>query len=274
MKQISINDPMTRSGALIIAAGPAGGMGKSLSADLAAAHLMSSGISVSMIRMEAAVRRPEFVSDAFISVDDVATAETTVGGVSALFEQGWGIIETQIASGGVAILDAGANSHSAILRMASETGLSALVEARGGRTIVLMLVTRDADGIRQAVDLAADFCAQMPEADLILVLNERLGAFVVDQTPEGRAYSELLVPLLQKHKHVVMPFVGAKALNAFSGCSMLQVLSATDDELQAWSGHGLMVARSCQGRMANFFMRVGSQLDRVLPFPDDANSHP
>lgn len=273
MRQISNNDQKKHPGILMLAVGAVGGTGKSLMSNTAAAHLLSSGVSVRMIRLEGAVRKGEFCGDDFIAVDDMGAAENAVGGISAVFEPAWTAIETQLRAGGVAILDAGANAHPMILRMAAETGLSALVEARGGRTLILLLVTRDADGIRQAADLAADFSTQMPEADLILVLNERMGPFVGDHTPEGHAYRELLMPLLQKHPHVTLPFVGAKALIALRGRSILEVLAASEAELKAWSGSGSLVALACQGLMANFFVRMGAQLDQVLPFraAEDAN---
>ncbi len=108
----------------------------------------------------------------------------------------------------------------------------------------------------------------VPDADIVLVLNERDGPFVEDATPEGRAFREVLAPLLQRQSHVSMPVARARAIAAFAGCghSIPEILAATKDELQQWSGERLLAARSCQTNLGAFYDDFGGQLKRVLPF--------
>jgi len=185
-----------------------------------------------------------------------------------LFDDALDLIDQTFAQNGNVILDGGANSHVAFVKVATETGLSELVADLGGRTIFMVLVTRDADLIRQTVQLIADLGACAPEAEIIVVLNERDGAFVNDATPEGRAYGELLAPLLRRHTQVVMPFAAARALAAFAGCgrSFSEIFKATNPELMEWSGLRLMAARSCQTHLGAFYHAFTERLLQVLSF--------
>ena len=211
----------------------AGGIGKSLDADTVATLYRTVRVPVRLIRMESGVRREEFANDAFIDLDEFAGAATQVGGIAALFDPAWALIEQTFADGGIAIIDGGANSHDKFVTLALETGLSQLVAEEGGRTILMVVLTRDAELIRQSVKLVGDLRGFMPEAEIIVVLNERDGSFLDDATPEGRAYSERLQPLLKPGTYVTMPLAGARAIAAFASCgrSITEIMAATDDEL-------------------------------------------
>lgn len=252
--------------------GAAGGIGKSLDADTVATLYRTVRVPVRLIRMESGVRREEFANDAFIDLDEFAGAATQVGGIAALFDPAWALIEQTFADGGIAIIDGGANSHDKFVTLALETGLSQLVAEQGGRTILMVVLTRDAELIRQSVKLVGDLRGFMPEAEIIVVLNERDGSFLDDATPEGRAYSERLQPLLKPGTYVTMPLAGARAIAAFASCgrSITEIMAATDDELMRYSGLRLLAARSCQTHLSAYFLDFTSRLKQVLPFPPAA----
>jgi hypothetical protein len=248
--------------------GVAGGIGKSLDTDVVADLYRKAGKPVEVIRLETEVRKAEFPGDAFVSLEAVTEAQENAGGAAGLCDDAFDLTVQTFAQNGIIILDGGANSHRAFVRVATETGLSQLVADLGGKTILMILVTRDADLIRQTVQLVEDLDACAPDAEIVIVLNERDGAFVDDATPEGRAYRELLAPLLQRQRHVVMPFAAARALAAFAGCghSFSEIFAATDPELMAWSGLRRMAARSCQTHLGAFYHAFTERLLQVLSF--------
>jgi hypothetical protein len=254
--------------ALILSLGVAGGIGKSLNADIAAALCRVAKVPTKMVRLESGARREEFPGDAFIDLDAFTEAQSMLGGIAAHFDPAWALIEATLKEGGTAIMDGGANSHDKILKLAEETGLSQLVAARGGRVYAMVVVTRDADLIRQSVGLVADLRERMPEAEIVIVMNERAGAFVADATREGRAYRDELTPLLERYAHVKMPLAGAKSIAAFASSrrSIPEIMAATDDELRQWSGLPLLGARSCQTHISAFWLDFAAQLQKVLPF--------
>lgn len=247
---------------------PAGGVGKSANTDTVAALYREAKRRVLVFRMESSVRREEFAHDEFIDLDQFADAESTVGGVSAFFDPAWARIEQIFTEGGIALLDGGANSHGKFITLCAETGLPQLVVERGGRMILMVVITRDAELIKQAVDLIAELRGCAPEAEIVVVLNERDGAFVDDSTPEGRAYRERLRPLLRPGTYVTMPLARARSMAAFASCgrSITEIKEATDDELMRWSGQRLLAARSCQARLSAFYVDFTKQLKQVLPF--------
>jgi len=108
----------------------------------------------------------------------------------------------------------------------------------------------------------------MPEAKIVIVMNERAGPFVGDATREGRTYRDELTPLLERYAHVKMPLAGAKSIAAFASSrrSIPEIMAATDEELRQWSGLPLLAARSCQTHISAFWLAVTSQLEKVLPF--------
>ncbi len=248
--------------------GVAGGIGKSLDTDVVANLYRKAEKAVEVIRLETEVRRAEFPGDAFISLEAVTEAQEKAGGASALFDDMFDLTIQTFDKDGIVILDGGANSHRSFVTVATETGLSRLIAGLVGKTILMVLVTRDADLIRQTVRLIADLRACAPEAEIVVVLNERDGAFVDDATPEGRAYRELLVPLLQRHKNVIMPFAAARSLAAFagSGRSFSEIFASSDAELMTWSGLRLMAARSCQTHLGAYYHAFTQGLLQVLPF--------
>jgi hypothetical protein len=253
---------------LIFSLGVAGGIGKSLNADIVATLYRIARVPTKMVRLESGARREEFPGDAFIDLDAFTEVQSMLGGVAAYFDPAWTLIEATLAEGGTAIVDAGANSHDKLLKLAEETGLSQLVAARGGQVYAMVVVTRDPDLIRQSVDLVTDLCERMPEARIIIVMNERAGAFVNDATREGRSYREELTPLLKRYPHVKMTLAGAKSIAAFASSrrSIPEIMAATDDELRQWSGLPLLSARSCQTHISAFWDNFASQLQKVLPF--------
>jgi hypothetical protein len=258
----------TSSRALVLTLGVRGGIGKSLLADCVKAYCMTSQIPTAMIRLESGARRKEFPGDEFIDLDLFAAAEK-VGGAAAYFANSWALIEATFNKDGVAVMDCGANSHRRILRLATLTGLSRLVAKRGGRTFAMVVTERDADLVRQSVDLVADLRERMPEAEIIIAMNERADAFVDDGTPEGRAYRDELVPLLKQYAHVRMPLAEDRSLAAFAAShrSFPAILAATDEELQQWSGQPLLSALACQTGVGAFWLALMDELRRVLPFP-------
>jgi hypothetical protein len=261
--------PAPRPRALILNLGGAGGIGKSLNAESTAAVCRAAKVPIQMIRLETGARRQEFPGDAFIDLDAFTDAQSMLGGIAAHFDATWTLVEATLAAGGIVIMDGGANSVGPILKLAAETALSQLVAARGGRTYAMVVVTRDADLIRQTVNLIADLRERMPEAEIVIVMNRCAGAFVADATREGRAYRDELAPLLERngYAHVEMPFAGARSIAAFASSrrSMPEIMAATDDELQQWSGLPLLSARSCQAHIGAFWLDYAAQLQKVLP---------
>lgn len=253
--------------------GVAGGIGKSLGTDVIADLYRAAGVTVEVIRMEAEVRREEFPGDAFVGLDSITDVQEQVGGVAGLFEDAFDLTQATFANNGNVVLDGGANSHGPFVTLATETGLSQLIADQGGRSILVIVLTRDADQIRQTVRLIANLRACAPEAEIVIVLNERDGKFANDgATAEGRAYRELLVPLMRVHKHVTMPLAGARTLAAFAGCghSFSEIFEANMGELMQWSGLKQMRARSCQTHLSAFYYEFAQQLVQVLPFRDEA----
>lgn len=255
---------------LVIVLGVAGGIGKSLLSDVLASLFQASGLGVKTVRVETGARRAEFpAADDFIDLDAIGKAEHAVGGASSLFDGAWSHILTAIKNQGIVILDGGANSHHTILSVAGETGLAKLVQARGAATYILVLATPDADTMKQTAALVHDVSERMPEANIIIALNERDRSFAFDDhTLEGRIFATELQPLLKTIPHITIPEAGAKALGAFaaSGRTMLDVMAATETELTQWSGLGLLRALSCQAHLAAWWEKVTNQLLRVLPF--------
>ncbi len=128
--------------------GAAGGIGKSLTADVIADLYRSAKVRVQTIRLESEVRRGEFGGDGFVALEAFTGAQEKVGGVSALFDDSWELVVRTFGENGVAIIDGGANSHDKFVRLATETGLSQLVLDEGGGIILFVVTTRNADLIR------------------------------------------------------------------------------------------------------------------------------
>ena len=174
-----------------------GGVGKSLSAAALDAAFHESGRHAFAIRLETGARRDECIWDEFIDTDQFAD-----GGIDQAFKPAWKLFEEALNENAIAILDVGANAQAAVLRHASESKLSNIVAARGIEVFACVVISRDADLIIEAAALIAEVGELMPEAKIVIILNEISGAFISDSTKEGRACRGILTPLLERHPHI------------------------------------------------------------------------
>lgn len=75
-----------RPRALILSVGVAGGIGKSLNADVVSDLCRIAKLPAKVIRLESGARREEFPGDAFVDLDAFSETQSTLGGVAARFD--------------------------------------------------------------------------------------------------------------------------------------------------------------------------------------------
>ena len=101
--------------------GAAGGIGKTTTGNALAHWYQGCGIAVQMVRIETALRAAEFApQDLLLDADRIGDAATAVGGAATLLEPVWQCIERALGSGGMVIVDAGANVAETLVRGAGE----------------------------------------------------------------------------------------------------------------------------------------------------------
>ena len=254
--------------AVVAVLGPSTAMGKTTIADVVGSFFRSAAVAVHTVRIETGVRRAEFpAGDTIIDLDCVGDAAHAVGAEASLFDGVWRRIKAATAGGHVVVIDGGAGAQRLLLDVASSTGLSGLVAARGASCWVVVVTTPDPESARQAAALVADVNERMPEANILLAVSytsptQRPGV----DTPQARAVTAILDPL-----HILkvdVPFAGAQALAAFakSQRSFLEILRADEQQLVRWSGQGELASLAAQAHLAAWWRSVTDQLSQVWRF--------
>lgn len=258
--------------------GAKGGIGKSLTARLLIDGLDAAGKQVRIAQIDRAPTLPSLYPNRTTTIEVPSTQEMRADPLAAVraFEP-W---ETQVKSiagrEAYVVTDVGAGPNARVFfDVIARARMDAFLCSVKVRVIALLLLTPEQSAMTQSADVAEELARVHPHANLVLVFNQRDGAFkFFPGSFAHKVYQERIVPLAKAHKYIVMPAIAAGAWPIFeaAGLTFLQVAMAEEIELAKRLGLSRAMAAALQGDVAAFLAVMWPRLADIVGFSLEAGN--
>jgi len=263
---------------LIIVANEKGGQGKSLAALAVADHAYLHDAPLGVAQVDAQHRLAHALGRNVLTVAPVAKeARRDPAAEARSFTPLHALIEKAAGRGASVLIDTGANQAS---RFAHWAGLSDLAEDLTlwkVETTLIVPYVAEAEAMRQAAQTANLLRERIPQARLVLVENERDGAFAQLHPASDAAgvHRTMIKPLKAQATVLRMPAIEAGSWRPFEAarCRLVQVAQMPVEKAMTVTGLPRPEAKIARGDVAGWTSTVFDELDRVLPWSKRGGSH-
>ena len=255
----------------IIIGNDKGGQGKSLLGLSIADHAQLSGAHLGVAQIDDQVRLGKALGRKVLTINAIPDkSRRDPSAETSAFTPLHAFLQRAARSGASVMVDVGANQGP---RLAFWSGLVDLQEDLsnwGFQTVLMVPYVAEAEGIRQAGHTASLIRTRLPDAELVLIENERDGRFN-EMSPESdaaAAYGSIIEPLKPVATVLTMPAVPAGAWRRFeaSNCRLITVSGMSSSKVMALTGLPLPEAKIARGDVAGWDGAFFEELDRVLPW--------
>ncbi|MET3889338.1 hypothetical protein ABIE41_000414 [Bosea sp. OAE506] len=268
----------TASSHLTIVANEKGGQGKSLAALAIADHAYLHNYPLGVAQVDVQQRLAHALGRNVMTIAPVAKdARRDPAAEARSFTPLYTLIEKAAGRGASVLIDTGANQA---FRFAHWAGLVDLAEDLAHWKITTTLIVpyvAEAEGMRQAAQTATLLLDRIPQAELVLVENERDGSF--DQlhpaSDAANVHLTMLTPLKERATVLRMPAIEAGSWRPFEAarCRLVQVAQMPVEKVMSLTGLPRPEAKIARGDVAGWAATVFEELDRVLPWSKRGGGH-
>lgn len=263
---------------LIIVANEKGGQGKSLAALAVADHAHLHDATLGIAQVDTQNRLAHALGRNVLTIAPVSRdARRDPAAEARSFTPLYGLLERAPGRGASVLIDTGANQ---MARLAHWAGLVELAEDLTDwqvETVLIVPYVAEAEAMRQAaqtVDLMLD---RIPQAKLVLVENERDGAFTCLHPASDAAdvHRTMIAPLKERATVLRMPAIEAGSWRPFEAarCRLVQVARMPVEKVMSLTGLPRPEAKIARGDVAGWAATVFDELDRVLPWSKRGGGH-
>jgi hypothetical protein len=264
--------PMAGASQLIIVANDKGGQGKTLLALGIADHAYLHDAPLAIAQVDTQRRLARAVGRNVLTIAAVPRETRRDPSADARsFTPLYSMLERVGARNSNFLLDIGANQVERFVNWAGLADLDEDLEEWGYSTTLIVPLVAESEGIRHAGLTAGLLLERFPRANLVLVQNQRDGAFR-DLHPSSDAaatYRACIEPLMGRAALLRMPVIEAGAWRAFeaANCRLMQVPTMELKRIMALTGLPRPESKISRGDVAAWTASMFAEFDRVLPWP-------
>jgi hypothetical protein len=248
-----------------------GGDGKSLVAHLLSERARVAGVRTGVVEVDTqgrslAVLGPDVVSIA----TDAKLARRDPGAALRALTPLYNVIETTARTGGLTVVEFGANEASRGALWAGMIDLKEDLDALGVEVLVVTPFTCQAESMRRGAKSAQAFLEALPGARLVLIENQRDGA-VADLHPASdaaEAYRNSIMALAKNATMIRMPVIEAGSWKPFEalGLRLVDVVTMPVEEVMRRTALPRPEAKIIRGDVAAWCGEMFAQIDTLIAF--------
>lgn len=266
-------EPSKTAGATIIyTLGPKGGIGKSLTGRLIIDGLRAADRDIQIVQVDRAPTLPRLYPDSAITIEAPGVEEMRADPLAAVrvFEPLEEMVLKITKMAGIGVIDVGAGQNQrAFLNFVARGRFDHFLSSVSVNAIALVLITADPSAMEQSTNLVDELRLVHPSAEIVPIFNLRDGRFkFLPGTPAHKAYTDRIMPLVKRRRHVTLPAIASGAWPLFEAVGMNFTEAAMADEatLIRRLGMSRLMVTALQGDVAEFLSVVWPRLGAIAGF--------
>ena len=250
--------------------GPKGGIGKSLTSRCIICRYHAAGLAPRIVQIDRTPALRTLYGDDVVSAALPGTEEQRADPLAAMvaLEPFAAAIDATMMDGRPLVTDVGGGpSASAMVEYIGKGRLDQHMKSRT-RSVVIVVMTCDPSVMSTSLDLAEVLETAHPNANHVIALNRRDGAFrFFPGSPGAEIMRQRLEPFIERHRSVTIPAIPAGALLPFEALHLpfTAIIEAEPDALAQRLGMSRTLTAVLQGDVAEWLSSVWGALDEVLP---------
>lgn len=254
-----------------------GGDGKSLISHLLAERARIAGVPTGVVEVDTQGKSLSILGPHVVSIATDAKMvrrdpSVALRALTPLYDT----LEATAKSGGLIVVEFGANEASRGALWAAMVELQEEVDALGVEVFVVTPFTAQAESMRRGAKSAEGFLEALPRAHLVLVENQRDGT-VADLHPASNAaeaYRTSIMPLAKNAITLQMPMIAAGSWRPFEalGVRLVDAVTMPIDEIMKVTGLPRPEAKINKYEVAGWAGAMFEEFKRLIALEDEANA--
>lgn len=257
---------------LIIVANTRGGCGKTTNTITAVDLLALNGIEATVFQVDDQPQLAKLLGRRVISLMPRLGDASVARALSSPFSPLYAACQAAAASGGVVMVDVGANMVELFVRWLRDVALQEDLDAWKMAALLLVPAVREIAAVEGAIETLTDLRRVLPGAVPVFVENQRDEAFatVKPASDLGALLRERLQPALDGCQRLTMPAIEGEAWQVFeaSGLRFLKVVALNPTEVAARIEEDVADAKIMRSYVVRYLRAMHAELARVLHLPE------
>lgn len=261
---------------VVIVANQKGGVGKTLLACTLIDNLALAGIPCTVVQIDDQQRLSSLIGAQVVTIlPDLQEARRNPRALMAVFARIYTACEVVAKSGGVVVIDVGANQFAFLCAWLQAVDLDE--DLRAWRLPLLLLVpgVAEPEALRQAAATLAAGVRALPSAKRVFVENRRNGA-IADLSPHSEAAAIVkseLAPALKGVARITMPLIEGDSWQPFENASVrfIKAIAMLPQEAAALIGEDVANAKVMRSDVARFFKAMQAEFGRLVALSQESD---
>lgn len=250
-----------------------GGDGKSLTAHALAERGRIAGVPLGIVEVDTQGRSLSVLGSDVVSIaTDAKLARRDPGAALRGLTPLYTTIETTSRAGGLAVVEFGANEAGRGAMWAGMIDLQEDLHTLGSRVFIVTPFTCQAESMRRGAKAARAFLDALPNAQLVLIENQRDGAIdgLHPASDAAEAYRSTIAPLAKDAVMLRMPVIEAGSWRPFEsrGIRLVDAVTMPVEAVMERTGLPRPEAKIVRGDVAGWCGEMFAQFDKLIAFGD------
>ena len=271
LKATSSQTPV-RSPYLIVTANRRGGCGKTTTTISVVDLLALNGIEAVVFQVDDQPQLAKLLGRRVISLMPRLCDASLARALSSPFSPLYAACQAAAASGGVVVVDVGANMVELFVRWLRDVALQEDLDAWKMASVVMVPAVREIAAVEGAIETLTDLRKVLPGAVPVFVENQRDEPFATVKSASdlGTLLRERLQPALDGCVRLTMPVIEGEAWQVFeaAGLRFLKVLALSPAEVAARIEEDVADAKIMRSYVVRYLRAMHAEFAKVLHLPE------